>query len=99
VLTIGKLSEKLPIFTKGRDAKNIPAKNIYLFVSGSLPQSSIAATQGGIDITFTAGKTVGTLRSFVANDIDAPMGDLQIKVKDTKTLIDKMWLMERYVLP
>jgi hypothetical protein len=98
VLTIGKLNEKLPIFTKGHDPKNIPAKNIYLFVSGSLPQSSIAATQGGTDIAFLPGKSVGTLRSFVANDIDAPMSDLQIKISDTKTVIDKMLLVARYVL-
>jgi hypothetical protein len=26
------------------------------------------------------------------------MGDLQIKIADTKTAIDKMWLLERYVL-
>jgi len=98
VMTIGKLNEKLPIFTKGREPKKIPAKNIYLFVSGTLPLSAIAATQGGVDITFTAGKTVGTLRSFVANDIDAPMGDLQIKIQDTKIAIDKILLLERYVL-
>jgi len=100
VLTIGKLNEKLPIFTKGRDPKKIAAKNIYLFVSGTLPGSAIAVTQGGIDITFTAtaGKTVGTLRSFVANDVDVPMGDLEIKIKDTTTAIEKMLLLERYVL-
>jgi len=26
------------------------------------------------------------------------MGDLQIAIQDTKTVIDKMWLVERYVL-
>jgi len=98
VLKIDKLNEKLPIFTKGRDPKNVPAKNIYLFASGSIPASSIAATQGGVDITFTSGKTVGTMKSFVANDVEAPIGDLTIKIQDTKTLIDKMWLVERYVL-
>ena len=98
VLTIGKLNEKLPTFTKGREPKNILAKNIYLLVSGSLPQSSISVTQGGIDISFTVGETVGTLKSFVANDTDAPMGDLQIKINDTMTVIDKMLLLQRYVL-
>jgi hypothetical protein len=99
VLTIDKLNEKLPIFTKGRLPKNILAKNIYLFISGSIPLTSIAATQSGVDVTFTPGKTVGTMRSLVANDADAPMGDLKIKIQDTKTVIDKLWLLERYILP
>jgi len=99
ILTIDKLNEKLPTFTRGRLPKAILAKDIYLFVSGNLPLSSIAATQSGVNITFTPGKTVGTMNAFVANDVEAPMGNLEIKVKDTKTVIDKMWLMERYVLP
>jgi hypothetical protein len=97
VLTIDKLNEKLPIFTKGHLPKNILAKNIYLFVSGSI-SAPIAATQGGVDITFTPGKTVGTMKSFVANDVDLAVDSLLIKIQDTKTTIDKMWLLERYVL-
>jgi Tc toxin complex TcA C-terminal TcB-binding domain len=94
VLTIDKLNEKLPIFTKG---KNIQAKNIYLFVPASL-SASITATQGGSEeISFTGGQTVGTMKLLVSNE-EAPMGDLQIKIADTKTAIDKMWLLERYVL-
>jgi hypothetical protein len=98
VLTITRLHEKLPVFTKGREPKNIPGKDIYLFISGAIPLNSIAATQGGVDMTFTAGNTVGAMNSFVANDADAPLGDLQIKIRDTKTVIDKMLLLERYVL-
>jgi hypothetical protein len=96
VLTIDKLNEKLPIFTKG--SKKILAQDIYLFVSDSIPLASIAATQGGVDLTFTLGKTVKTMNLFVANGVDAPMGDLQIKIPDAETVIDKMWLLERYVL-
>ena len=111
VLTIDKLNEKLPIFTKGREPKNILAKNIYLFVSSStrdaqgkkvptvFPLSAIVATQGGVDIPFKLGEKVGTtMSSFVVNDVEAPMGELKIIIQDTKTVIDKMWLVERYVL-
>ena len=111
VLIIDKLNEKLPIFTKGREPKNILAKNIYLFVSSStrdaqgkkaptvFPLSAIAATQNGAVIPFKLGEKVGTtLSSFVANDVEAPMGNLKIQIQDTKTEIDKMWLVERYVL-
>jgi hypothetical protein len=111
VLTIEKLNEKLPIFTKGREPKQIPAKSIYLFISGSIRDaqgkkvptvfqlSAIAATQSGIPIPFKLGEKVGTtLSSFVANDAEAPMGNLKIQIQDMKTEIDKMWLVERYVL-
>jgi hypothetical protein len=109
-LTVSKLNEKLPVFTKGRAEKNILAKNIYLFISGYtidaqgkkkpavIPLPAIAVTHGGFDVTFTPGKSAGTLSSFVANDVDAPMGDLIVKIQDTKAVIDKMWLVERYVL-
>ena len=110
VLTVDKLNEKLPVFTKGRLPKNILAKDIYLFVAGHderAPQGgvagpiqlSIGATQGGIDVLpDKRGTNVRTLSSFVARDVEAPMGDLRITVHDTKTMIDKMWLVERYVL-
>ena len=97
VLTIDKLNEKLPVFTKGHQSKNINAKDIYLYVPASL-SVSITATQGGNNISFGPGETVETtMKSFVSND-EAPMGDLKIKIHDTKTVIDKMWLLERYVL-
>jgi hypothetical protein len=34
----------------------------------------------------------------VAKDVDAAMDSLQIKIADTKTPIEKMWLLERYTL-
>jgi hypothetical protein len=97
-LIIEKLNEKLPIFTKGRTPEKILAKDIYLFVSGALSASSIAATQGGNDIAFSDAKTMGTMKSFVARDVDCPMDSLQIKIDDPKAAIEKMWLLERYVL-
>jgi len=98
VLTIEKLYEKLPIFTKGRTPAKIQAMDIYLFAYGSISASSITATQGGNDIAFTDGQTIGSMKSFVAKDVGAAMDSLQIKIGDTKTVIDKFWLLERYVL-
>lgn len=100
-LTISKLNEKLPIFTKGYSPKNILAKNVYLFVSGTI-DAPPTATQGGIDITFSPGEAVGTMQLFVANDIEAAMDDLtitlKIKASNSKPVIDKIWLLERYIL-
>jgi len=98
VLTIEKIYEKLPFFTKGRKPEKIQAMDIYLFVSTSLSASSITVIQGGNDITFTDGPMVGTMKSFVAKDVGAAIDSLQLKIADTKTVIDKMWLLERYVL-
>jgi len=98
VLTIDKLFDKLPLFTKGRPPSKIKAADISLFVSGALTAASITATQGGNDISFTDGKTVGAMKSFVAKDVGAGMDSLQVRIHDTTTAIDKMWLLERYVL-
>lgn len=98
VLTIDKLFEKLPIFTKGRASAKIQAMDIYVFASSSISASSITATQGGNEIAFTDGQTIGSMKSFVAKDVGAAMDSLQIKIGDIKTAIDKMWLLERYVL-
>jgi len=64
----------------------IMAKDIYLFASGSLAAAAFSVTQGG------------TMKSFVAKDVDSAMDSLQINIADTKTVLDKMWLFERYVL-
>jgi len=101
VLTIDKLNEKLPIFTKGRSSAKIRATDIYLFASGSLTAAAFTATQGGNDITFADGPplgTPGTMKCFVAKDVDSAMDSVQIKIADTKTSVEKMWLLERYIL-
>ena len=38
------------------------------------------------------------MKCFVAKDVDSAMDGVRIKIADTKTTIDKMWLLERYVL-
>lgn len=97
LLIIDKLNEKLPIFTKGRDAKTIQAKDIYLFASDLSPASSI--TQGGNDIALRpGGETVRTMKSFIGDGMNSALDSLKIKIGDTTTTIDKMWLVERYVL-
>jgi Tc toxin complex TcA C-terminal TcB-binding domain len=101
VFTIDKLNEKLPIFTKGRIPSKIRATDMYLFASGSLPPSAFTATQGGNDITFKDGPSLGTpttLKCYAAEGVDSAMDSLQLKIGDVKTPIDKMWLMERYTL-
>ena len=96
-LTISKLNEKLPVFTKGHDAKKIVAKNIYLFVSDSI-SAPITATQDGVEIPFGGRIAAGKMNSLVANDVEFPLGDIKIKIQDPTTEIGKMWLVARYTL-
>jgi hypothetical protein len=100
-LTIDKLNDKLPVFTKGRPPSKIRANDIYLYVSGSLSATAFTAHQDGNDIPFTDGpplEPASTMKCFMAKDVDAAMDAVEIKIADTKTTIDKMWLIERYVL-
>jgi hypothetical protein len=98
VMTTSKLNDKLPLFTKGRPSAKIQATEIYLFATGALPAAAFTATQGGKGIAFTDGPSVGSMKSFVAKDVGSAMDDLEIHIADAKTAIDKIWLLERYVL-
>jgi hypothetical protein len=101
VMTIEKLNEKLPIFTKGRAPSKILATDLYLFASSALPASAFSATQGGTDIVFADGPPLGApagMKCFVAKGVDAAMDTVKITIADTKTPIDRMWLLERYTL-
>jgi hypothetical protein len=99
VLTIGHLNDKLPIFTKGRPPAKIQATDVYLYASApALEASSLTATQGGNEITFTEGPATGGMKAFAAKDVGSAMDDLKLTIADTTTQIDKLWLLERYTL-
>jgi hypothetical protein len=38
------------------------------------------------------------MKSFVTKDVGSATDSPQIKISDTKAVIDKMWLLERYAL-
>lgn len=95
VLTITKLNEKLPVFTKGHKSEKILAKDISIYMS---PLASLSVFGGEEEIIFEPGDNVGTMKTFVASDVSQSFDSLKITIKDTKTVIDKMWLMVRYVL-
>jgi hypothetical protein len=56
--------------------------------------------QSGVDITLNRDKPVGTTMQLFGTEenVDVALSNLQIKIPDTKTVIDKMWLLERYIL-
>ncbi|MBP5973609.1 hypothetical protein HW132_12890 [Brasilonema sp. CT11] len=94
VLMLNNLNERLPIFTKGRDPKQIQAIDVYLFTPTKLSASLMQDTQM---IPFTDGPPVGEkMKSFVIKDNNLPMNNWQLKIQDVKTEIDKLWLLVRY---
>ncbi|MEH2358568.1 neuraminidase-like domain-containing protein [Nostoc sp.] len=96
VLMLNNLNERLPIFTKGRNPKQIQAIDVYLFSPTKLLASLM---QDSEIIPFTDGVAVGeTMKSFVIKDNNLPMNSWQLKIQDGKIVIDKLWLVVRYVL-
>lgn len=99
VLMLNNLNERLPIFTKGRKLDKIQAADIYLLAPDGLSASTLKLTQGTDDFALTDGPRVGTMKSFVIKDIpNLPVSNWQLKIQDTKTKLDKLWLLVRYVL-
>ena len=98
VLSLSTLAERLPVFTKGRPPAKIQAADVYLFTPSALQASALVLAQGTDEFPFTDGPAVGTMKSFVAKDINCALSDWQIKIQDMKVEPDKLWLVARYVL-
>jgi hypothetical protein len=96
VMMLNNLNERLPIFTKGRDAKKILATDLYLYSSTKISASLIQDAEALIP--FDAGPVVGKLKSFGIKDNNLPMNNWKIKIQDPETELDKLWLVIRYVL-
>jgi hypothetical protein len=97
ILILNNLNELLPIFTKGRMAKNIQATDVYLLGPGTL---SVALLQSAGEVAdFGNPKTIGEkMTLFAIHDQTVPMEKWQLKIKDTTTEIDRLWLVVRYIL-
>ena len=98
VIRLENLNERLPFFTKNRKASELVATDIYVYVRGPINASDITATQGGNDIAFTEGPSIGTTKTFNARDVNCSMDHLELTISDMTTGLDKMWIVERYTL-
>lgn len=95
VFMLNNLNERLPIFTKGKDPKQIQAIDVYLVTPTKLSASLMQDTEM---IPFTDGPPIGeTMKSFVIKN-NLPMNSWQLKIQDAKTKLDRIWLLVRYVL-
>jgi hypothetical protein len=101
ILMLNNLNERLPIFTKGRLPKNIQATDVYLYKPKTLKSAIKLMQSDATETDFGASQDVGpTMSSSVihAGDSAIPMDNWQVKIQDTKTPIDKLWLVVRYIL-
>jgi len=99
IIALDNLSERLPVFTKGTPKDKILATDIYLVTSAALASGTITLVQGTDETPLGDGSLpVGALKSFVAKDQSVPMTAWQVKIADTKTSVDQLWLVVRYTL-
>jgi hypothetical protein len=99
ILTLSNLSDRLPIFTRGRQPKDIKATNIHLFAPKELNNVGIKLTQANNDTDFSPGAPLGEMSQFVINggdDNTIPMDNWHLKIVDNTTAIEKLWLVVRY---
>jgi hypothetical protein len=101
VLTLNKLYERLPIFTKGWKLEKIQATDLYLFIwSKTINGVESAALSAPLVLLPSAEEfTSPNGRSpFVMKDTKLAMNSWQLKTVDVTTDIQKLWLVVRYVL-
>jgi hypothetical protein len=99
VIDLADITRTLPFFTQGRDPEDVVASDIWLFVEGDITPDQITAVQGGVDISFTDGASVGDdLAVLVAHDVGAPMTDLKLTITDVGASISQFWVVERFTL-
>jgi hypothetical protein len=97
ILSLGNLTDRLPAYTKGRQPNSIKATDIIVATSAALQPAAIKLTQNGNDNDFSNGVDIGTLKAFAIHD-ELPMQQWQLKITDTQTALNDMWLVVRYEL-
>jgi len=98
VITLDKLSERLPIFTKSRQPDKIKAVDIILMTTSALPAAAIKITRSGEDNDFMDGVKIGAMKAFAIHDIELAMDKWELKISNTQVPLEKFWLVARYVL-
>lgn len=104
-MTLAGLADRLPLFTRGRDPKNIPAVDIYLYLKGERPPAGVTLTEADAPTEFANGAAIGPhtapVTAFHATGQQVPMDDWALTftpAAHTTLKIDTAWLVVRYVL-
>jgi len=97
IMVLDNLIDRLPVFTKGRDANKIQATDVYLFTPSTLAATSLTITADSGDLSFIDGPPVESLKSYVSQNVNK-MSGWQLQINDTNTSLEKLWMIVRYVL-
>jgi hypothetical protein len=96
ILVLNNLNERLPIFTKGTQKDKIKAIDVYLFTSPDLTSTpTLIRVKGATEEEFAS---FGVKPPYASKDNDIVMDTWQLKIPDTQTEIEKMWMVVRYIL-
>jgi hypothetical protein len=99
VIILDKLNERLPIFTKGKDAKKILATDVYLYKPKTLKSAIKLIQSDNTESDFGSPQDIGEMSSSVIHaENGIPIDKWQVKIQDLTTSIDKLWLVVRYKL-
>lgn len=98
VVVLPSLYDRLPAYTRRTPKEKVVATDVYLATSANLASGSLSLLQGGNETALGDGPSFGSMKSFAAKDQAIPIVDWQLKIADTKTTVDKLWLVVRYTL-
>jgi hypothetical protein len=98
VLSLNKLYDRLPIFTKGYQPENIIAIDAYLFTSNGVPTPTLIRKYMTNGAETTEDFFAFTGMPLASKDNNISMDNWQLTIPDGATTIEKMWLVVRYVL-
>jgi hypothetical protein len=97
-IALNKLLDRLPVFTKSHQPSKVKATDIIIMTSSSIQASALVLTQNGTDNSFDNGVNIGLYKAFAMHDMDMTLDKWLLKISDTTTPLNDMWLVVRYVL-
>lgn len=98
IVTLDDLLGRLPAFTRRTPKEKVLATDVYVVTSAALASGTLTLLSGTDELALGDGPLIGSMKSFVAKDQPTSMVAWQLKIADTKTAVDRLWLVIRYTL-
>ncbi len=99
VVSLEGLLDRLPVFTRRTPKGGVIATSLYVVTSAPLASGTVSVITGSEEIALGDGSLqAGSLKSFTADDQSVTVSDWQIRITDTRTPVDQLWLVFRYTL-
>jgi hypothetical protein len=99
---LADLTAKLPVFTKGRAAKDLVASDVLIVTDASFNPSAITLAQGNDDNStgFTDARSASfkSMSVYAAHDLSFPIDRWTLSITDTTTAVNGLWIVAKYVI-